>query len=91
MVISSSGQVLTNNHVIDGSHQGSPPRSRGAGTVYTAKVVGTDPTADVALIQLEGVSGMKTVKIGRRPPRWSSAMRPSPSANALNLPGSHRA
>lgn len=61
MIVSSSGEVLTNNHVIDGSTsitvtiQG---RSQG----FTAHLVATDPTADVALIQVEGVSGLPTVK-----------------------------
>ena len=31
---------------------------------YTAKLVGTDPTDDVALLQIEGVSGLPTVTFG---------------------------
>jgi S1-C subfamily serine protease len=85
MVISSSGQVLTNNHVIDGATK-ITAQIAGAGTVYTAKVLGTDPTSDVALIQLEGVSGMKTVKIGdaTKVVVGNAAIA---IGNALNLPG----
>jgi S1-C subfamily serine protease len=32
------------------------------GRSYPARVVGTDPTADVAVLQLQGVSGLKTIK-----------------------------
>jgi S1-C subfamily serine protease len=34
------------------------------GKTYTAKVVGTDPTDDVAVLQLNGASGLATAKIG---------------------------
>jgi len=61
MIITSSGEVLTNNHVVDGSISISVVVS-GKGT-YTAHVIGVSPTADVALIQLEGASGLPTVTI----------------------------
>jgi S1-C subfamily serine protease len=85
MVITSSGEVLTNNHVIDGATK-ITAQIAGAGTVYTAKVIGTDPTADVALIQLQGVSGMKTVTVGdaTKVVVGSAAIA---IGNALNLPG----
>ncbi len=67
MIISSSGLVLTNNHVIDGATRvratlvgtGSTP-----GPSYPAQVVGYDATDDVALIQLEGISGLPTETFG---------------------------
>ena len=59
MVISSSGLVLTNNHVIAGS--GSLiARVAGDGT-HPATVVGDDPTADLAVVRIEGVSDLPTV------------------------------
>jgi S1-C subfamily serine protease len=61
MIITSSGEVLTNNHVVDGSISISVVVS-GKGT-YTAHVIGVSPTADVALIQIEGVSGLPTVSL----------------------------
>ncbi len=63
MVISSSGQVLTNNHVVQGATSISATVV-GTGKTYTAKVVGTAPTEDVAVIQLQGASGLKTVDFG---------------------------
>ena len=61
MVISSNGTVLTNNHVVDGSTSISATVV-GNGHTYTAKLVGTDPTADVAVIQLVGASGLTTIQ-----------------------------
>jgi S1-C subfamily serine protease len=63
MVLTSSGEVLTNNHVVDGATS-ITATVVGTGRTYTAKVVGTDPTDDVAVIQLQGASGLKTVKTG---------------------------
>lgn len=63
IVISPDGLVLTNNHVINGS---SSVRATLviSGKTYAARVVGYDVTADVALLQLEGASGLKTVSVG---------------------------
>ncbi|HMD92177.1 MAG TPA: trypsin-like peptidase domain-containing protein, partial [Trebonia sp.] len=63
MVISSSGLVLTNNHVIDQATSVSA-RLVVSGKTYNAQVVGYDSTDDVALLQLEGASGLKTVSFG---------------------------
>ena len=63
MVLTSKGEVLTNNHVIDG---GSSIRvvDVGNGKTYSASVVGYDRTADVAVLQLEHASGLQTVRLG---------------------------
>jgi S1-C subfamily serine protease len=63
MVLTSSGEVLTNNHVIDGATS-IKATDIGNGRTYTAKVVGYDKTDDVAVLQLEGASGLATVSIG---------------------------
>jgi len=63
MIITSSGEVVTNNHVIDGATSISVTFD-GSSKSYVAKVVGTDPTDDVALLQIEGVSGLPTVTFG---------------------------
>jgi S1-C subfamily serine protease len=62
MVLTSSGEVLTNNHVITGATtiKVVVPRT---GHTYTARVLGYDRTADVALLQLQGASNLKTVSI----------------------------
>jgi putative serine protease PepD len=63
MIITSSGEVITNNHVIDGATSISVTFN-GSSKSYVAKVVGADPTDDVALLQIEGVSGLPTVTFG---------------------------
>jgi S1-C subfamily serine protease len=63
MILSSSGEVLTNNHVVDGATS-ITVTVVGSGRTYKAKVVGTDPSDDVAVLQLEGASGLKTVPLG---------------------------
>ena len=63
MVLTSSGLVLTNNHVIDGATTVGV-QIAGAGPVHKAHVVGFDLTEDIALVQIEGVSGLTTIKAG---------------------------
>jgi S1-C subfamily serine protease len=62
MVLTSTGEVLTNNHVIDGATS-IKVTDVGNGRTYTAKVVGYDQTKDVAVLQLVGASGLKTVTL----------------------------
>jgi S1-C subfamily serine protease len=57
IILTSSGQVLTNNHVVDGASS-LKVTIQGRSGSYTAKVLGTSPTSDVALIQIDGVSGL---------------------------------
>jgi S1-C subfamily serine protease len=63
MVVTSNGEVITNNHVINGATQISA-YDVGNGQNYTARVIGYDRTQDVAVIQLEGASGLATVPLG---------------------------
>jgi len=63
MVLTSSGEVLTNNHVINGATS-ITARDIGNGRTYQAKVVGYDHSHDIAVIQLQGASGLKTVTLG---------------------------
>ena len=63
MVITSNGEVITNNHVIKGA-QSITATDIGNGRTYTARVVGYDRSHDVAVIQLQGASGLATVPIG---------------------------
>jgi len=60
MVLTSSGEVLTNNHVISGATtiKVVVPKT---GHTYTARVVGYDRTADVAVLQLQGAANLTTV------------------------------
>jgi S1-C subfamily serine protease len=67
MIISGSGLVLTNNHVIDQSTAIKAtlvtPGSNAAAQ-YTARVLGYDATDDVALLQLVGASGLPVENFG---------------------------
>jgi S1-C subfamily serine protease len=63
MVLTSSGEVLTNNHVIAGATS-ITARDIGNGRTYTAKVVGYSDSQDVAVLQLQGASGLTTVATG---------------------------
>ena len=63
MILTSDGEVLTNNHVVNGSTTIHVTLAGHSATTYTAHVVGVAPTGDVALIQIEGVSGLPTVTI----------------------------
>jgi S1-C subfamily serine protease len=63
LVVTSSGEVLTNNHVIDGATSVTVT-DLGNGRTYTATIAGYDQTADVAVLKLAGASGLKTVTLG---------------------------
>ena len=63
MILSSDGVVLTNNHVVEGSTHLTATTVVG-GKKYQATVIGVDPTDDVALIKLQGASGLKPVQVG---------------------------
>jgi S1-C subfamily serine protease len=63
IVLTSNGEVLTNNHVIDGATSISV-RDVGNGKTYKATVVGYDKTQDIAVLQLSGASGLTTASTG---------------------------
>ena len=64
MIVSATGLVLTNNHVIDQATNVSASLVVNAGRKYRARVVGYDNTDDVALLQLVGASGLSPVNFG---------------------------
>ncbi len=63
VVLTSNGLVLTNNHVINGETKISVT-DVGNKKTYSAKVLGYDNSHDIALIQLQGASGLQTAKLG---------------------------
>jgi S1-C subfamily serine protease len=63
MIITSNGEVLTNNHVIDDTVN-IRAQIDGTGTTYKVKVIGYDANDDVALVQLVGASNLPTIPIG---------------------------
>jgi S1-C subfamily serine protease len=60
MILTSNGYILTNNHVVEDSTS-ITVTVESTGQKYTATVVGTDKTADVAVLKLTGASGLSTV------------------------------
>jgi S1-C subfamily serine protease len=62
IIATPEGEIITNNHVIDGAS--TIKVSIYKEHTYQATVVGTDATADVAVLQLRGVSGLPTVNFG---------------------------
>jgi S1-C subfamily serine protease len=63
MVLTSNGEVLTNNHVVAGATS-IQVRDVGNDKTYTARVVGYSDTDDVAVLQLSNASGLSTVRLG---------------------------
>jgi putative serine protease PepD len=63
MVINSNGQVLTNAHVVSGATSVNVTFA-GQSQTHPATVTSADPAADVALVQIQGVSGLPTVTLG---------------------------
>ena len=63
IVLTSTGEVLTNNHVVEGATS-IKVTDIGNGKTYTATVVGYDATSDVAVIKLQAASGLHTAALG---------------------------
>lgn len=62
VVLTSSGQVMTNYHVVEGATKITVTVAS-TGKTYQAEVIGHDETHDVALLQLKGASGLHPVTI----------------------------
>jgi S1-C subfamily serine protease len=63
IVLTSNGEILTNNHVINGATSVSVT-DIGNGKTYKASVVGYDESHDIAVLQLSGASGLTTATTG---------------------------
>jgi S1-C subfamily serine protease len=81
MVLTSSGQVLTNNHVIRNATD-IRVVVPGTGRSYPARVVGYDTSDDVAVLQARGASQLKTVSLGD-----SDSLDPGDPVRALGNAG----
>jgi serine protease Do len=65
--ITADGYAVTNNHVVDKAE--SVEVTTDDGKTYTAKVIGTDPRTDIALIKVAGRSDFPFVHFGDKAPR----------------------
>jgi S1-C subfamily serine protease len=63
MVLTPTGEVLTNNHVIYGALS-ITVQLTSTGAMFSANVIGYDATHDIAVLQLDGASGLATMPIG---------------------------
>ncbi|MEV6609308.1 trypsin-like peptidase domain-containing protein [Kutzneria sp. NPDC051319] len=64
-IVSSDGQIITNNHVIASAAGGGQIEvDFQNGKTATAKIIGRDPTTDVAVIKAQNVSGLPTAQLG---------------------------
>ncbi|MGH7910817.1 MAG: trypsin-like peptidase domain-containing protein [Candidatus Dormibacteraceae bacterium] len=61
VIISADGKVMTNNHVIEGDEQLQATLANG--DTDRLKVLGEDPTDDVALVQIQGASNLPAINI----------------------------
>src|SRR6187200_2202292 len=65
--ISADGYAVTNNHVVD--HAKTVQITMDDGSTYDAKVVGSDPKTDLALIKVDANKSFPFVKFADRDPR----------------------
>ena len=82
--ITADGYAITNNHVVEKAEQVEIKTDNGK--TYTAKVIGTDPKTDLALIKVEGRNDFPFVKLAEQAPRigdWVVAV-----GNPFGLDGS---
>jgi putative serine protease PepD len=61
VVLTDDGYVLTNNHVVtlEGNGTGTVQVRLSDGRLLDASVVGTDPSSDLAVVKVDGVTGLK--------------------------------
>jgi putative serine protease PepD len=64
VVISADGNILTNNHVLEGAQGNTVNVTFNNGKKVKATVVGTDPAGDLAVIKAQDVSGLTVAKFG---------------------------
>ncbi|MCL1871211.1 MAG: trypsin-like peptidase domain-containing protein, partial [Promicromonosporaceae bacterium] len=64
-ILDAKGHVLTNNHVVSGAQNNTVQVTLSDGRLFDAKIVGTDPTTDMAVVELQNApSDLKPVALG---------------------------
>lgn len=61
VVLSEDGYILTNYHVVEGAEA---LKVTVEGAEYDAKVVGSDPSSDLAVVKADGASGLRAIELG---------------------------
>jgi len=80
VILSADGKILTNAHVVEGVQKVAITLS--SGTKYQATVLGGDSTADIAVLQAQGASGLTPATLGD-----SSKLKVGQSVVAIGSPG----
>lgn len=81
VILSQDGYVLTNTHVVTLDGQSGSAKisvTTSDGKVYSAKVVGTDPTYDLAVIKLDDASGLTPIE-------WADSSKLNVGDNAIAI------
>lgn len=82
IVLTSAGRIVTNYHVVeDASGRASMTVTLDSGRTVAASVLGTDPSADLAVLQAQDVSGLTPATLGD-----SSALRVGDTVLAFGSP-----
>jgi putative serine protease PepD len=82
IILSGDGKILTNNHVVAlAGKSGSMSVSFNDGSHANAKVLGTDPLTDTAVVQAQGVHGLTPATLGH-----SSSLQVGQSVVAIGSP-----
>jgi putative serine protease PepD len=86
IIISADGIILTNNHVVAAAKDAAPGSTQtkvtfATGATATYKVLGTDPSTDIAVVKADGVSGLTPIAVGS-----SSGLRVGQDVVAVGSP-----
>jgi putative serine protease PepD len=82
VVLSSNGLILTNDHVVQlAAGEGRIRAVFSDGTSAAARIVGTDPVTDLAVVRAEGTSGLKPASMGT-----SASLRVGQQVVAIGAP-----
>ena len=87
VVLTSAGVILTNNHVVAGAGTGATITvTLSDGRQAAATVLGTDPTADLAALRVQGLSGLTPATLGT-----SSSLKVGDKVVAIGIRSAWRA
>jgi putative serine protease PepD len=86
IIISADGLILTNNHVVAAAKDAPPGSTQtkvtlANGVTATYKVLGTDPSTDIAVVKADGVSNLTPITVGS-----SSGLRVGQDVVAVGSP-----
>ena len=81
VILNTNGDIITNNHVVRGATNGTVSVQFSNGKRVDAKIVGTDPKTDIAVVRVSGVADLTAAKFGD-----SDAMQVGDTVLAIGSP-----